>query len=232
MIYSVAAQTIHPWINVNCPVCVIKTLFLSSSSLHFSLRRHAYSFLWSDWLLWEVTVNQTLGNSITTQTIYWNYIHFHCADTQANTNNRLTRAHPRVYILCTEMHPILTQVDGTHTVDAHSKHTGLGTKIDKERHERTRTHTCHALSWFCLLSIHQIPAYFGYVAPSRGRSVEGAHCREPHCQPTAPTLMTSSLCTIHQSRTCPIMIASAVYIKYVTFRQTAGIKITIQNKSL
>lgn len=145
-----------------------------------------------------MTVNQTPGNSIT-RTLYWNSIYFHCAvDTQATASDQDKHLCTHSCLrLCTETHTILTQVGGTN-----------GHKLSKPTHRDTHAPTtlAHALLLFYLLSINQISAYFGNAAPSRGRSVLGAHCREPHCQPTAPTLMTSSLCTIHQSRTCPTVI--------------------------
>lgn len=84
-----------------------------------------------------------------------------------------------------------------------------------QRSTRTHTHT-HALSRLYLSSVNQISARVGRLAQSRGRSVLGAHCREPCCQPTAPTLMTLLLCTIHPSGTGPAVTDSAIDVKYVT----------------
>ena len=136
----------------------------------------------------------------------------------------------RVYI-CAQRHTILIQVDGTHGCTL-SKQTHRLRRKNRETREHTHTEThphtptnpCHPL--FYLLPINQISAYFGNVAPSRERSVLGAHCREPHCQPTAPTLMTSSLCTIHQSKICRTLMASAVRNKDVTLWHVAPIKNT------
>lgn len=79
------------------------------------------------------------------------------------------------------------------------------------------------LSLLYVLSIDQISAYLANLVPGRGRSVLGVHCRDPHCQPTAPAPMTSSLCTIDQSRTGPALPASAVHGKYVTSKNKAAV---------
>lgn len=71
-------------------------------------------------------------------------------------------------------------------------------------HTHSHTNTYHARSRCYSFSQNQISAYFGNLTPGRGRSVLGGHCREVHCQPTAPTQMTSSSCTNHQTRTGPI----------------------------
>lgn len=93
--------------SISCPVChkqvvdinrnPVSVLFLPATILlHPSpcFAPHSCSLsLRSDCLLWEVTVYQTLSNSIT-WTLYWYYIHFHCADTQANTvSDKHVRTH-------------------------------------------------------------------------------------------------------------------------------------------
>lgn len=181
----------------------IWTLFLSSSSLppFFSISLSVSKFilvlLFSDlidcyekWLSIRLRAIPLPGPFIETASTF-TVLLTHKPPPVTKTN---TCAHTHVYVCA---HTILTQVGGTN-----------GHKLSKPTHRDTHAPTtlAHALLLFYLLSINQISAYFGNAAPSRGRSVLGAHCREPHCQPTAPTLMTSSLCTIHQSRTCPTVI--------------------------
>lgn len=96
----------------------------------------------------------------------------------------------------THVHPCICAKWHTNSTD-----TGAWMHIQKANTEK-HTHT-HTLSRLYLFSVNQISARVGRLAQSRGRSVLGAHCREPCCQPTAPTPMTLLLCTIHQTaRSC------------------------------
>lgn len=59
-------------------------LLPSQSGLYFFV---CFLILWSHWLLWEVTVYQTSGNSIT-RSLHWNCIYFPGTDTQTFTDWR------------------------------------------------------------------------------------------------------------------------------------------------
>lgn len=175
--------------------CVIKTTLLSfnppfpssSSYLFFSL--NTLTVMKSDCQSHSGQFYYNANNSVKLHplSLRWHRNqHQRQADTCAHTCLHLR----------TKVRLLLTWVDGTHTVDAGSgsKHTGLGTKTDKRE---TWTHTLIVLfSLFDLLSFHKNSAYVGYVATNR-RSVQGAHCREPHCQPTAPT--ADDIATMHHS---------------------------------
>lgn len=123
-------------------------------------------------------------------------------------------------------------------MDAHSdsRHMGLFTEIRQRStwmhtHARADTQT-QALSLSYLLSINQISAYLCNLTTGSRRSVLRAHCRDCHCQPTAPTLMTSSLCTIHRSRTRPSATTIVLNGKYMALRYTTCIDNSIQYKVL
>lgn len=160
---QVTPQKSDTWINVNCPKLLISNwspppppppIIVSHFSRHLS--PHSCSpVLWSDWLLWEVTVYQTLGNSII-RTLYWNYIHFDCANTQSNTQMHSYADTPTT----------LPQVNGMHGC-TRSRHIGLDRQTER-RDTQMDAHTCQMLSLFHLLSINQILTYLGNLVPGSG----------------------------------------------------------------
>lgn len=145
----------------------------SSSSHHCFpfLSPHSCSpVLWSDWLLWEVTVYQTLGNSII-RTLYWDY---NKSTLTAPIHNPIKSKNTQIYLYA-DTPTKLPQVNGMHGCTRSRQTERRDTQMD--------AHTCQMLSLFHLLSINQILAYLGNLVPG-----SGAEC------PTSP-LQTTSLPT-------------------------------------
>lgn len=184
-----------------------------SRSVSISLRLPVCSFHWSDWLLWEVTVSQSLGNSIRTRTIYSYYIQSECADT--HKSKRAAHAQTPMYIL----HPILTwSSTGTCTRSRQTR---------RFRHRnRQRDAPTYAAVMPCLfLSALNNPNLWIFWLCHGGQREErpGSPLQTTSLPTHCTNLMTSSLCTIHRSWTCPVMTASAIYTVCVALRHTVGI---------
>lgn len=162
-----------------------------SLALRFSSPIHLFIFLCllvcssdrSEWFLWEVTVTQTRGNSITMATICSK--HIRCKRACGRTQKRQMRMLLLLSIFFSRSRSFSFHLLLTRSAMAHVERKKNETSRSRHRNRQLRdVHPLTPLSCSDFLSFAK-QALYGYVTASGWRSVMS--CRWTCCQATAPS---------------------------------------------